>query len=206
MKLNRPWSLVSGQSRRRRAIGLAITDNGRRTTILSAFTLIEIMVAIGIIAIILAIAIPSIYQQTRKEGMRKAVSDLIEACRQARERAILEGTTVELSVRVPPNGEINVRTTGGASGDGMDMEPMEPSGRGGGGSVFNAKFSDHITYVDAQSWEVADRATAQDEVIWKFYRDGTCDYLEIELRSDQGEVRIITTDVVTGIADVEVVR
>ena len=168
----------------------------------SAFTLIEIMVAVGIIAIILTIAIPHFAQQMHKDSMRQAVSDVLDACGHARARAILDGTVVELSIRVPPNGSIEVRSSGRASADGPEAEPVQPSG---GGGVFSAKFSDHITKVDAMVFEAAER-DLKGEVICKFYKDGTCDYMRVELTSDHNEVRVITTDVVTGIADVEVVR
>ena len=45
-----------------------------------------------------------------------------------------------------------------------------------------------------------------DEVTCLFYPNGTSDELAVVLASDQGEVRKITTEVVTGIADVEVVK
>src|SRR4051812_1302330 len=65
----------------------------------TAFTLIEIMVAVGIIAMILAMGIPSVYQQLHKDGMRKAVLDVQEACSAARGRAVLDGVITELKIR-----------------------------------------------------------------------------------------------------------
>ena len=64
-----------------------------------AFTLIEIMVVIGIMAIIFAIAMPSVYRQMHKDSMRQAVTDVLEACSRARERAILTGQTCEVHLR-----------------------------------------------------------------------------------------------------------
>lgn len=172
-----------------------------------AFTLIEIMVVVGILAIIMSIAIPSVYQQMKKDGMRLAVSDVLEACGQARARAILDGSVCTVTIRVPPNGGINVASAGRPSGGsgflaaGAGEMPLS----GGGGGIFSARFSNHIIKVDATVFEAADHQ-AENEVVCKFYANGTCDAMRVELVSDQNEVRVITTDVVTGIADVEVVR
>jgi hypothetical protein len=45
-----------------------------------------------------------------------------------------------------------------------------------------------------------------DEVSASFYPNGTSDELVVLFRSDRGEVRKITTDVITGIPDVEIIR
>jgi prepilin-type N-terminal cleavage/methylation domain-containing protein len=170
----------------------------------AAFTLIEIMIVVGILAIIMAIAIPSVYQQMQKDAMRQAVSDVIDACGHARARAILDGTVCEVTIRVPPNGSVNVTATGKATA-GTEFTDSDAGERPAGGSVFSAKFQDRIVKVDAMVFEAADR-NVENEVVCKFYPNGTCDAMRVELASDRNEVRIITTDVVTGIADVEVVR
>ena len=66
---------------------------------LRGFTLIEVMVVAAIIGMILAMAAPSLYKMMKKEGMRKAVDDIEQACRAARGRAILSGDVVMLEVR-----------------------------------------------------------------------------------------------------------
>src|SRR4051794_19738219 len=71
-----------------------------------AFTLIEVMVVVAIIGIIMAMGIPSIVHTMRKEGMRKAVSDLVDACNEARATAILTGSKSDLVIR-PQEGKIS---------------------------------------------------------------------------------------------------
>src|SRR5215510_4038318 len=63
-----------------------------------AFTLIEILIVIGIIGIVMTIAIPSIYRQLHPESMQKAVSDIMETCSHARAQAILSGNITELVI------------------------------------------------------------------------------------------------------------
>ena len=54
-----------------------------------AFTLIEIMIVVGILGLVAAMGIPSIVKALQKDGMRKAVSDVQDVFFSARERAIL---------------------------------------------------------------------------------------------------------------------
>ena len=61
-----------------------------------AFTLIEIMIVVAIIGLIAAMGVPSILQIFRKEGMRKAVSDVQQLLSDARARAIFSGRTTEV--------------------------------------------------------------------------------------------------------------
>ena len=63
----------------------------------SRFTLIELMVVLAIVGIIAGDGRPpSLSMALHKEGMRKAVSDVMDACSEARARAIFEVRTTEL--------------------------------------------------------------------------------------------------------------
>jgi prepilin-type N-terminal cleavage/methylation domain-containing protein len=61
-----------------------------------AFTLIEVMIVVAIIGLIAAMGVPSFLQALRKDGMRKAVSDVKEGLDNARTRAIVSGQTTEV--------------------------------------------------------------------------------------------------------------
>ena len=100
-----------------------------------AFTLVEIMVVVGIIAIVMTIAVP--FMRTAFEtprGMGGAVKVLQEAASNARALAILRQTTTELVIR-PREGTFEVSLSGGSGERGGGIEsvdgPMEP----GTGSV-----------------------------------------------------------------------
>ena len=73
-----------------------------------AFTLIELMIVIGIMAIIVATGVPPFVKAMRKEGLRKAVSDVVEGCSHARAQAVLHGAPAELLIRAE-DGKIAVR-------------------------------------------------------------------------------------------------
>src|SRR4249920_524963 len=62
----------------------------------AAFTLIEIMVVVGIMAIVMSMSVPLVYKVRNREAMNKAVRDVTEVCSQARAQAILQGKPTEL--------------------------------------------------------------------------------------------------------------
>jgi len=156
-----------------------------------AFTLIELMVVLGIMGIILAMGVPTIYRLFRKEGFRKSVNDVVEVCTTARARAILQQAPVDV-VFYPLDRRCVVA---GASGD---DETGSPSAAG---SETSARFSDDTTIemLDVNLREYKDA----DEVRVRFYPNGTSDEMTLILRSDRDEWRKIALEVTTGLATVE---
>src|SRR4051812_11952074 len=97
---------------------LRVTDDPRQIASVHldrAFTLIEIMVVVALIAVIVTAAIPSLSGMMHKEGMRKTVSDILETCQSARAEAILKGSKVEL-VFHPLEGTCEASSGGGGYG------------------------------------------------------------------------------------------
>ncbi len=214
MKMN-PSSVVSSQFVARcdgwqtDAPPRQATNKRQRATSHSAFTLIEIMVVIGIMAIIMAIGIPSVYQQMRKDAMRQAIADISQACSDARARAILNGVATEVRIRPRERtvsaieGSSQPAAAGNSSYSFEGEELVEH--RGGGGAIFSATLSDHIL-IEFIGVNLIPDLQGQPEVTCLFYPNGTCDELVVLLRSDKGEVRKITTEVVTGVVDWELIR
>lgn len=144
----------------------------------SAFTLIEVMVVVAVIGIIMAMGIPSIIHALKKEGMRKAVSDLVEACTEARATAILSGEKSDLVIR-PQDGSF----TGGKFSESLP------------GNVWIEILG--VNFVELQDAE---------EARVHFYPNGTSDEFTIVLTSDEDKAKKISLEVVTGLAVVEDLR
>ena len=146
------------------------------------FTLIEIMVVVGIMGLIAAMGIPSILRMLQREGMRKAVHDLEEVCSNARGKAIFSGEPVY--VEFHPND--GVYSIGGApvSGDGAQ-------------SGTSAKLPENIAFemLDINLSEYRESEWAR----VKFYPNGTSDEMTVIFLSDKNERRMIQLEVTTGL-------
>ena len=80
----------------------------------TAFTLVEIMVVVGIMGLILTIGVPFVYKVWHREPMTQAISGVVEVCSNARARSILQGHEVDL-VFHPHDGKLEVEGAGGGS-------------------------------------------------------------------------------------------
>ena len=67
-------------------------------TAVSAFTLIELMVVMGLMMIILAIGVPKMVQGNRSP-LGESLNAVMEACAAARRQAILTGSTSRVTIR-----------------------------------------------------------------------------------------------------------
>ncbi|MFN7141011.1 MAG: Tfp pilus assembly protein FimT/FimU [Limisphaerales bacterium] len=143
------------------------------------FTLIEILIVVGILGIIAAIGIPSFARTLQKEGMRRAVSDFVEACSDARATAILKQETTTLTIR-PFEHTFSSPNKTFSFPDTVQIEFM------------GANFS--LTDMEAEETKV------------RFFPNGTSDEFAIVLRSHDMQTVKITLELVTALADVEQVR
>lgn len=169
-----------------------------------AFTLIEIMIVVAIIGVVLAAGIPSLYRAMRRDTFRQAVTEVLEACSHARARAILEGVPTELRFHFVDNTwtfEVGASTGGkpGAGGvGGGEVEAYRPmSGAGLSGRIGESIL---VEMLDVNFAEYVDVGEAR----VRFYPNGTSDEFHLVLRSDRNEQRLITLEVVTGLASFEV--
>ncbi len=154
-----------------------------------AFTLIEIMIVVAIMGLIAAMGVPSILQSLRKDGMRKAVSDIAGpdgVFAEARQDAILYNKTTAV-VFYPPERRFGVE--GGAAGG-----KNASSGR-----VTSATLPDGVEFamldINLQDFGASKWARVF------FYPDGTSDEMTLVLLS-QGDRRKITLEFSTGLATV----
>jgi len=173
---------------------------------LNAFSLIELMVVVGIMGIILTIAIPGVYRYMHPNPLQKAVDDLREACKAAREMAVLRTTTAVLNIDLKGK-TINISTGGSAprasasgSLDPFSAPPSQPAELSHSGSF---QISDKVTIegVGINGLDFTDDEHAE----VRFYPKGTSDEFSIVLLNTQnGERRNVWLDAVTGYADFEV--
>lgn len=166
----------------------------------SAFTMIEMMIVVGLLGVIVAMGMPSMIQAWHKEGMRKAVSDIVEACSHARANAILSASTVDLVFSMAPEA-ITVSVQTGAP---QNTEDGSTPGPALSGTRFSVTLPNTIMIellgVNFVEYQEEEQARV------RFFANGTCDEFTILIRSDQNEWRKISLDVITAMADVEVIR
>ncbi|MFO1488968.1 MAG: prepilin-type N-terminal cleavage/methylation domain-containing protein [Verrucomicrobiota bacterium] len=148
------------------------------------FTLLELMVVVGIIGVVLAMGAPTLYSFFKKEGFRRSVSDMLDSCSTARSRAILGQTTVELVFHPV---ERRCEVVGGPAG-------------GWGGWASAAAFEDDVTIemLDVNLSEYKDSEVAR----VRFFPNGTCDEMTLVIRRGL-EWRKISLELTTGLASVE---
>ena len=160
-----------------------------------AFTLVEMMIVIAIVALVLSIGIPSMFRSMNKEGMRKATSDLLDACAAARAAAIISGKTAELVI-VPADKTFTV------AGSGASEETAE-TGSKIEAPAFSGQLPDGVDFEGLLLY--GDEVTEYEQVKVKFYPNGTSDQFGVVFTSGM-EVRSIVLEVITGTADWEVIR
>jgi len=138
----------------------------------------EIMLVVGIIGLIMAASVPSLYQLLHREGFRKTVSDIQEICEKARRDAIIGGQPVALV-----------------------LYPLDRRCQLGGENV---EFGNDVTVemLDVNLSECKD----EPEVSVMFFPGGTSDELTIFLRSDKGERRRISLEITTALPIVEAIQ
>jgi prepilin-type N-terminal cleavage/methylation domain-containing protein len=165
----------------------------------AAFTLIEIMIVVAILAIVMTMGLPAIYRLNKKEDLRKAVSDIVEVCSNARALAILHGTTVTLRIR-PQEGRFDVNAAPApVPTDGGDAAPPAVSAAPRAG--LSAQISDHLAFemVDVNFIEHKE----DEEARVRFFSDGTCDEMTVILRSMKNEYRKISLEITTSLVTVD---
>ncbi|PWU08372.1 MAG: hypothetical protein C5B50_29720 [Verrucomicrobia bacterium] len=153
----------------------------------SAFTLIELMIVIGLMALLATISVPAIRGMVRNESMRKAAQDAQEVCQNARARAILGGAMTEVVIHAdPPTMEV-----AGAGPKTDDSGLVAHFELGGDVGVESIKVNG-VQYKDADMTRV------------RFFPNGTCDEFRMVLLRPRDNLRRgIFCEVTTSLATVE---
>ena len=166
-----------------------------------AFTLIEIMIVVAILAIVMTVTIPAFVLAQNRRPMRLATEGLMEVCATARAQAILRGSLVEMRIR-PQDYTFEVATLGSAGSSPSGARP-EPKA-GDGHRLFNLKLPEEIGIEElAVNFQLLKEA---ESVAVRFQPNGASDEFALVIRSLHGELRKITLDPVTGRAHYDVLR
>lgn len=175
----------------------------------SAFTLIEIMIVIAIIAIIAAVGLPPFIHAFQKKGIDKAVSDIMEGCSYARDHAILSGQPLALVIhasdnRVSVEGPASSAPPASASPAPVNLFPDLSDQEDHSTNGYSRTISDDIA-IELLYVNLKDQMQTNVARVW-FYPDGTSDEMTLVLMSKQQQRRKITVDPITGLADYDVIR
>ena len=175
-----PHARVRCEAHRTAAGAAALPKQFNRAA--SAFTLIEIMIVVAIMAIILAAGIPSLYGFFHKHGLRKTTGDIVEVCQSARASAILTGSATDLIFH-PRDGICETSSSGGGYGAWAHSAKIENCA---------------IEMLDVNLQECKDF----DTVKVRFFPNGTCDEMTLILRSNENEWRKITLEITTALPSI----
>ena len=132
-----------------------------------AFTLIEVMIVVATIGLIAAMGVPSILQTFRKEGMRKAVSDIMDLCNDARAQAIFSGQPAQI-VFYPADKRMEL--AGASSGE----SPAPPT-KAARSVTLPANVDIAMLDIEMIDWGGQEKAWVT------FFPNGTCDELTLVL-------------------------
>jgi len=171
-----------------------------RQTSDTGFTLIEIMVVIGILAMVLAMGLPSFVRTVRKDPLRQAASDIWEGCIEARAQAILTGYTAQLVIEASTGQILVVPGTAASSTEGADPArsvPQELAGKRPFQATMDMDVAIRLVDVNLKDQMGADQVRV------RFYPNGTSDDFTIILESAAG-MREISLDCITGLPDLTV--
>ncbi len=169
----------------------------------TAFTLIELLVAAAIAALLMMTAIPYV-REVRKTPLVRAVNALVEACRQARLKAILTGQPMQVvihdnggAIGVEPVPRRDRRADFAPEVDMALPETLE----GPKPTFFEARIDDEVAFrelvVNGRS------AMTESASAIRFFPNGTSDALYAELQWLRQDARRITVDIMTGQPTVE---
>jgi prepilin-type N-terminal cleavage/methylation domain-containing protein len=170
----------------------------------NAFTLIELMIVIGIAGLVMATAVPFVHSSLRKNPLRQAVSDVVEACSAARAKAILSGTPTEL--RISPVlrtlAVMTLVTNRMSAPERAETYPGEAPAPPPSADSFAAVLSPEVTIemLDVNYQELKDAEEAR----VRFFPNSTSDEFTIVLQHEQRDWRKISLELVTALAEVQV--
>jgi len=154
------------------------------------------MIVVGIMGLIALIGIPSIYQMAKKQGMRRAVTEMKDVLSNARAKAILSGSEVQLKFYpIEKRFEITGGTSAPTNPDSAptpSAEASTPSPNQISSGTLPEDISFGMLVVDGVNYLESDWTRV------RFFPNGTCDELRLVLEQPgTDEIRGIELETTT---------
>jgi prepilin-type N-terminal cleavage/methylation domain-containing protein len=172
------------------------------------FTLIEIMIVVGIMGLVLTMGVPIAYKAWHRAPMSQAVTDVVRICSTARAQAIMQGKEVDVMFH-PLESRLEVSGAAApprrAAPDGMPPDPFGPPAgavSAPASSDTAARLPDKV-FIQMLDINKIPHKYEQDELARvRFFPNGTSDEMTLILNSDRNEQHGIALEVSTGLATV----
>ncbi|MEM9418800.1 MAG: prepilin-type N-terminal cleavage/methylation domain-containing protein [Planctomycetota bacterium] len=160
-----------------------------------AFTLIEIMVAVSIIAVLSAMMVPSLMGSQRKATLRSEAQRLYDTARYVQRMAVVKQQTLRL-VLVLEDPEHDGRSSYHLELATTDLDEPETYSRVEGGAVKPVVLPEGVQLLDVLR-DIGGYEVLAGEISLRFFADGSADGAVILIGDDQ-EVRSIIVEPMTG--------
>lgn len=168
-----------------------------------AFTLIEIMIVITIMAITMAVGVPYIVHNLRDQPLQTSIQNIAEACRHARAFAILKATPSEVVIR--EDGTVFVEQVSAGRrplpGEMAIADLTRRLSEDTGSRIFSTQISPEVSpeLLDVNFIDHMQEAEAR----VRFQPNGTSDEFTVVLfRPETSKRMILTLEMVTGAPDI----
>ncbi|MBB6429895.1 pilus assembly FimT family protein [Algisphaera agarilytica] len=160
-----------------------------------AFTLIEIMVAVAIIAVLSAMMLPSLMGSRDKATLRSETQRLYDTARYVQRMAVVKQRTLRL-VMLPEDPEHDGRSSYHLELATTDLDEPETYSRVEGGAVKPVVLPEGVKLLDVLR-DVGEFEVFTGEIALSFYADGSADGAVIHI-GDEQSVRSIIIEPMTG--------
>jgi Tfp pilus assembly protein FimT len=151
----------------------------------------EIMIVVGIIGIIMAAGVPTLYQALKREGPGRETGNIVDLFAAARAHAILQGRTTRVVFHPRERWCELVADSGGQA---------PASGMGSAPRAVRLGDAVRIEMLDVNLLEYRDSETANIH----FFPNGTCDEMTLILHwPERDQWRKISLEITTGLATLE---
>jgi prepilin-type N-terminal cleavage/methylation domain-containing protein len=166
-----------------------------------AFTLIEMLIVIGIIAMIMSIAIPAFVNARNRGPIQQAVRDFEEISHDARALAILRGAAVDLHVSAYDGSmRVSMAPPSGTNIFGQAFSPIPVGVRVP--DVPGKTLPEGVTIQLLEVYQKSFKEIGEARV--RFFPNGTTEEFNMVLQGPNGELRRLWLEVVSGRSDWEV--